>query len=76
MPAVLAPTAPQYAEGRRRGARAQVWTARSLYKPSQQKLSPAQTVQLTRTMLLALRMARDKPEMKPEIDRVQMRVLE
>ena len=51
-----------------------VWTARSLYKPSRQKLTPAQTVELTRTMLLAYQMAQEKPEMKPEIDRVKRRV--
>jgi 1-acyl-sn-glycerol-3-phosphate acyltransferase len=61
-----------------------VWTARTLYKPSRQKLSAAQTTELTRKMLEAYKLAQSTdesgsprfPEMKPEIDRVTKRVRE
>ena len=61
-----------------------VWTARSLYKPSRQELTPSQTTELTRKMLQAYELAQSMdeegnprfPEMKPEIDRVTERVRE
>lgn len=61
-----------------------VWTARALYKPSLQKLSASQTIELTRKMLEAYRLAQSTdetgapryPEMQAEMDRVTQRVRE
>ena len=42
-----------------------VWTARSLYKPSHQKLTPAQTTELTRRMLQAYELASQTGQRPP-----------
>eukprot|EP01051_Picozoa_sp_SAG22_P002100 SAG22_NODE_90_length_21067_cov_8.490843_4_plen_488_part_00 len=47
-----------------------VWTARALYKPSHQRLSPTQSVELTRRMLRGLQLARARPEMAAQVEAV------
>ena len=53
-----------------------VWTAKALYKPSNQMLSPTQSVELTRRMLQGYKVASENPAMKLQLDHVKGRVQE